>query len=115
MIMNPSDASQDDAIPPPFNPSYRELALKQPMSITEEECSGGEPGPGSKGEGGELSNSLVYGLSHSTLSVYVCSRALSETIHKPGRPSGDDGKTPPKSVATTTVVTQVSSSDIFQG
>jgi hypothetical protein len=65
--MNPSDASQDDAIPPPINPRYWQLALKQSMSTTEEECSGGEPGTGSKGEGRELSNSVVYGLSQPTI------------------------------------------------
>lgn len=64
MTWNLFDASRNEAILQPIYPSYWPLASEQPMSTIEEECGGGKPGPGTKGEEEELSDSALYGLSH---------------------------------------------------
>ena len=64
MSWNLFDASQNEETPQPIDPSYRPLASEQPMNTIEEERSGGKLELGTKGEEGELSDSVVYGLSH---------------------------------------------------
>ena len=69
MTWNLFDASQNEAIPQFIDSSHWQLVSEQPVSTIEEECGGGKPGPGTKGEDGELSDSVVYDLSHLTVTV----------------------------------------------
>ena len=64
MSWNLFDASQNEETPQHIDPNYRPLASEQPMKTIEEERSGGKLELGTKGEEGELSDSVVYGLSH---------------------------------------------------
>ena len=64
MSWNLFDVSQNEEIPQPIDPSYWPLASERPMNTIEEERGGGKLESGTKGEEGELSDSVLYGLSH---------------------------------------------------